>query len=157
MTSALPFDGPVQAQAGAKVENTVTDLPGLRGIAHLSLSVRDLDVSKDWYERVLGLAVLVPPFENDHYRETILTTGSVGLCLQQHFDNAGDEFSEHRTGLDHLSFRIDTQDEYDAWLKHLAEQDVPFWEEDGGNFGPMVVFRDPDNVQLELHLVGALG
>ena len=121
------------------------------GISHVSLSVRDLDVSREWYQRVLGLSVLVPPFENEHYRETILTTGSVGICLQQHFDNPGEAFSEHRTGLDHLSFNVDTKEEYDAWLVHFDELEVRYWEQGGGNFGPMVVFRDPDNVQLELH------
>ena len=123
-----------------------------KGVSHVSLSVRNLEVSNEWYQRVLGLKTMVPPFEREHYRETILTTGSVGLCLQQHFDNSGDEFSEHRTGLDHLAFSIETQDEYDAWLAHFKNEGVEYWEQNAQNFGPMVVFRDPDNVQLELHL-----
>ena len=131
-------------------EEASMDAP--KGISHVSLSVRDLDVSNEWYQRVLGLKTMVPVFELEHYRETILTTGHVGLCLQQHFDNTGDEFSEHRTGLDHLSFSLESQEEYDAWLKHLDAEGVQYWEQSGSNFGPMVVFRDPDNVQLELHL-----
>ena len=123
-----------------------------KGISHISLSVRDLDVSIEWYKRVLLLKTMVQPFEAEHYRESILTTGSIGLCLQQHFDNGGDEATECRTGLDHLCFALDSQEEYDAWLQHFDEKGVKYWEQKPGNFGSMVVFRDPDNVQLELHV-----
>lgn len=126
-------------------------MPTLKGATHVSFSVRDLDVSREWYQRVLGLKTLVPPFESEHYRETILLAGSLGLCLQQHFDNTGDEFSEHRTGLDHLAFRIETEDEFEAWLARFDEYGVVY-DAQGQNFGRMVVFRDPDNIQLELHL-----
>ena len=125
-------------------------MPTPTGVTHVSFSVRDLDTSREWYQRVLGLKTLVPPFEHEHYRETILLAGSVGLCLQQHFDNPGDEFSEHRTGLDHLAFRIDTQEEFDAWLARFDELGVSY-DVQGQGSGPMVVFRDPDNIQLELH------
>ncbi len=126
-------------------------MPDLGSVTHVSFSVRDLDTSREWYQRVLGLKTVVPPFEREHYRETILQAGSTGICLQQHFDNSGDEASEHRTGLDHLSFRVKTKEEYEAWLAHLDELGVQYWPQEEMGFGPMVVLRDPDNIQLELH------
>ena len=124
----------------------------LKGGTHVSFSVRDLDASREWYQRVLGLKTLVLPFESEHYRETILLAGSLGLCLQQHFDNTGEEFSEHRTGLDHLAFRIETEEEFEAWLARFEELGVPYDVQKQAGFGSMVVFRDPDNIQLELHI-----
>ncbi|MCH8162238.1 MAG: VOC family protein [Chloroflexi bacterium] len=127
-------------------------MPKLGSVTHISFSVRDLETSREWYQRVLGLKTLVPPFEREHYKETILLAGNTGLCLQQHFDNSGDEFSEHRTGLDHLAFRVETDDEFEAWLAHFDELGVRYWPQgQGESFGRMVVFRDPDNIQLELH------
>ena len=127
-------------------------MPKLGSVTHVSFSVRDLDVSRAWYQRVLGLKTLVPPFEQEHYRETILLAGNTGICIQQHFDNSGDEASEHRTGLDHVAFRVETEEEYKTWLAHFDELGIQYWPQgDGTTFGKMAVFRDPDNIQLELH------
>ncbi len=126
-------------------------MPNIGGVTHVSFSVRDLETSHEWYQRVLGLKTLVPPFEREHYKETILAAGNTGICLQQHFDNSRDEFSEHRTGLDHLALRVESEEEYKAWLAHFDELGIQYWTQEERGFGPMVVFRDPDNIQLELH------
>lgn len=125
---------------------------GMRGVTHISLSVRDFERSRDFYQRVLGLETLVPPFERPEYEETILALpNGIGLCLQAHSSNSGEAFSERRTGLDHLAFEVPDRADLDAWAQRLTELDVHFdWQPDGA-FGSMLVFRDPDNIQLELH------
>jgi catechol 2,3-dioxygenase-like lactoylglutathione lyase family enzyme len=62
-------------------------------------------------------------------------------------------FDECRTGLDHISFAVADRASLDAWAGWLDELDV----EHSGAIDvdqPMpysvVVFRDPDNIQLEL-------
>ncbi len=153
MTSALPPDSPLQSHVGAKVEDTVTDPPGLRGITHLSLSVRDLERSAVFYREVLGLRVQVPPFERSGgYRETILVLpNGIGLCLQEHAANDGSIFSESRTGLDHVAFAVPERADLDRWAARLDALGVPYdWQPERG-FGSMLVFRDPDHIQLELH------
>lgn len=128
-------------------------VPRLRGFTHVSLSVKDLMTSAEWYQRVLGLRVLVPPFEQDTYRETILSLpNGTGLCLQQHTANSGADFDERRTGLDHLSFDVPSKQDLEHWVNRFDELGVSYSREpDSLQFGSMVVFRDPDNIQLELH------
>jgi catechol 2,3-dioxygenase-like lactoylglutathione lyase family enzyme len=126
----------------------------IKGFTHVSLSVRDLDVSSAWYQQVLGLDVLVPPFEREGmYRETLLAIdgGRMALCLQQHLNNDGSEFSENRAGLDHIAFYVSSRAEMDDWTSHFEELSIPYTREPETGSGAMVVFRDPDNIQLELH------
>ncbi len=115
--------------------------------------MRDVEVSLEWYQRVMGFRVLVPPFEQEAYREAILSLPNrTGLCLQQHFANVGEEFEESRTGLDHLSFDVPSLDDLQQWISRLEELGVPYSREpDSPQWGAQVVFRDPDNIQLEFH------
>lgn len=150
MTSSRPSDDTQRIDAG---EEAASELPGMRGITHLSLSVRDLERSATFYREVLGLRVQVPPFERSGgYRETILLLpNGIGLCLQEHALNDGSTFSESRTGLDHVAFAVSERADLDRWAARLDALGVAYdWQPEGG-FGSMLVFRDPDHIQLELH------
>ncbi len=65
----------------------------------------------------------------------------------------GQSFDESRTGLDHVSFAVAGRADLDAWARWrdglgVANSGVV----DTGDPMPysVVVFRDPDNIQLEL-------
>ena len=153
MTAPQAPGGPPRSQASAEADPSAADLPGMRGITHLSLSVRDLERSAAFYREVLGLRVLVPPFERSGaYRETILALpDGTGLCLQEHAANDGSTFSESRTGLDHVAFSVPDRADLDRWGARLDALGLPYdWQPDNA-FGSMLVFRDPDHIQLELH------
>jgi glyoxylase I family protein len=126
---------------------------GMRGFTHVSLSVRDLERSHTWYREVLDLKTVVGPFERPGYREVILgLPNGTGLCLQAHSANPGGPFDERRTGLDHLAFAVSSREDLDAWLRRFDELGVDYdVEPEHEEFGWMVAFRDPDNIQLELH------
>ncbi|MDP9237411.1 MAG: VOC family protein [Chloroflexota bacterium] len=130
-------------------------MPELRGFTHVSLSVRDLELSNEWYQRVLGLATLVAPFLREGmYRETLLSLagGRMALCLQQHLNNDGAAFSELRTGLDHFAFYVPSVQDFEGWLARFDDLDVPYSREpDTKEWGAMAILRDPDNIQVELH------
>jgi glyoxylase I family protein len=73
------------------------------------------------------------------------------LCLVGHAENSGDAFSEFRTGLDHLEFRVDRRDGLDKWATRLDELGIAH---SGVKTPPntdnaMLTVRDPDNIQLE--------
>jgi catechol-2,3-dioxygenase len=61
----------------------------------------------------------------------------------------GGAFDERRVGLDHLAFRVSDRDELLKWVAHLDANAVPHSGIIDIGFGPTVVFRDPDNMQLE--------
>jgi hypothetical protein len=60
-----------------------------------------------------------------------------------------DKFNERRIGLDHLSFEVDDRDELASWVTHLDAKGVDHSGINDTDFGPVVAFRDPDNIQLE--------
>ena len=59
-------------------------------------------------------------------------------------------FDEKRIGLDHFAFAVDDVAELDAWAVHLDELEVVHSVVIDAHFGPTLVLRDPDNIQLEL-------
>jgi glyoxylase I family protein len=76
----------------------------------------------------------------------------VWIVLHHHDANDRRRFSETRTGLDHLCFQVDSYDQLADWRDWLAAQGVehtPITHLDQFDMSALV-FRDPDNLQLEL-------
>jgi len=126
----------------------------LRGFTHVSLSVSDLDRSLVFYHEVLGLALLVDPFEGVVFdgREVILRVGRSALCLQEHRRNPGFGFDPTRTGLDHLSFGVASIEELGEWARRLSSAGIAHsGVKSLAGFGDVIELRDPDGIQIELH------
>jgi catechol 2,3-dioxygenase-like lactoylglutathione lyase family enzyme len=128
----------------------------ITGIHHLGLTVRDVDASAAWYQRVLGFE-LAGRFEapDGARRKVFLRHGGFGvrLGLTQHRDARSGTFDETHIGLDHLAFVVGDREELDAWAQRLAEGGIPSSAIAAANTIPgafVLVFRDPDNIQLEL-------
>jgi glyoxylase I family protein len=133
--------------------------PGLTRIHHFSPTVSDLDASVAWYQRVFGMEPLPVTFPHHEREETghavLLMDPASGVAIGLHTnrDNGGETFDESRTGLDHISFEVADHAALEAWVAKLDELGVehtgvrdltePFAYS-------TVVFRDPDNIQLEL-------
>jgi len=76
------------------------------------------------------------------------------IGLHHNTGNDGKEFDESVTGLDHIGFAVPSRAELDTWTARLDElgidhsgvrditEPIPF---------STLVFRDPDNIQLELY------
>ena len=60
-------------------------------------------------------------------------------------------FDERTVGLDHVAFIVRDQATLEAWTRHLDELGVPHSRIKDEQGGPLLTFRDPDNIQLELH------
>jgi catechol 2,3-dioxygenase-like lactoylglutathione lyase family enzyme len=132
-------------------------IPGLGGYHHIGLTVPNIEASEEWYVRVLGMTrAFVEPHNGggSGYAVVLHRPGtSLFLGLDKHETNQGERFDESRTGLDHVAFHVAERSELDAWIDHFERQGVrhsgvsefsepfPF---------AVVVFRDPDNMQLEL-------
>lgn len=131
-------------------------VPKLGGLHHIGLTVSDIEASEAWYVRVLGLtrAFVESHHGGTGYAVVLHRPGSpLFLGLDKHDGNQGERFEECRTGLDHVAIHVADRAELDAWVDHFDRQQVihsgiteftepfPF---------AVLVFRDPDNIQLEL-------
>jgi catechol 2,3-dioxygenase-like lactoylglutathione lyase family enzyme len=122
------------------------------GISHVDLSVTDVEASAEWYRDVLGLKRLVRQDLDGRvmvvlaHPETHLVIG-----LNQHEGRTAARFDERNPGLDHIGFSVEQRDDLVALEQHLTALGVdhsPDTDAPSGS-GTALVFRDPDNIQLE--------
>lgn len=126
--------------------------PGpIEALHHISLTVSDLATSVPWYTHTLGLGV-VGDQQHAEGRTVVLapSSGAFVILLQEHKAHEGAGFSEHRPGLDHLSFRVDSIDTIEAWRAHFDAIGVEHQALRQEQFGAVLIFRDPDRIQFEL-------
>jgi glyoxylase I family protein len=128
----------------------------ITGIHHFGLTVSDVLISASWYEDVLGFQ-RVGEFEApDGSRRKVFLRHqglAVRLGLTQHRTGHQDLFDELRVGLDHLAFAVADRADLNAWSLRLTEHAVIHSPVAIANSIPgaaVLVFRDPDNIQLEL-------
>ena len=72
------------------------------------------------------------------------------LGLVEHDQLEEKSFDERRVGLDHLSLNVASSDELVAWQDRLDERGIAHSPIVEGDLWDVLVFRDPDNIQLEL-------
>lgn len=126
---------------------------GLSGFGHVSLTVSDLARSTAWYKDVLGFEELWG-LERDGYVKAILNDPASGvvLSLTHHGERgSGDAFSEFRTGLDHLAFVVPSFAELEQWKARFESLGVKHSPIATTTTGAVIMFRDPDNVMLEIY------
>ncbi|BBZ51576.1 glyoxalase [Mycobacterium heidelbergense] len=126
-------------------------------IAHVRLTVTEIERSRRFYESVFGWPVLLEVPDNADeatrdqlsflYGGVVYDLGGMLLGLRP---VATDRFDEDRVGLDHIAFRLASRAELDAAAAHL--DDVGVRHEPIKDIGPSYIleFRDPDNIALEL-------
>lgn len=127
-------------------------MPDFTAISHLDLTVSDVAASTEWYVNTLGLTRLAR-FDLDTRDAVVLLHPGSGLIigLNQHHGQTAERFDEHRPGLDHVGFAVTDRDELDRWQERFAQLGVvhsPVTDDPSG-MGTALVFRDPDNIQLE--------
>lgn len=122
-----------------------------RGVSHLDLSVSDVESSAAWYEQVFGLLRLHRAEYADRTMIVLLHEDS-GLIigLNQHQGCPDEPFDERSAGLDHVGFSVESRDELDTWRARLLELGVEHSPVADVEVGSALVFRDPDNIQLEM-------
>jgi catechol 2,3-dioxygenase-like lactoylglutathione lyase family enzyme len=123
-----------------------------QAVHHFRLTVSNVDRAVAFYCDVLGFKKLM-----DLNPGAFLSNGAVGLGIGPHpFPERamrGDRFDENRIGLDHLSFAVPSRAALDDAVRVLDTHAIAHSEirDLGEAFGiAIVVFRDPDNIQLEV-------
>ncbi len=134
---------------------------GRARLHHVAITVTDVESSIRWYESVFGLKFqMEAPHEGGTGMLLADETWELTIVLHRHDANDGELFKETVTGLDHIGLGVATRADLDAWVTHLESNGVvkseaadrPLTQSAIAEepFGSILVFRDPDNIQLEL-------
>ncbi|NLE82402.1 MAG: VOC family protein [Rhodococcus sp.] len=126
---------------------------------HVRLTVRDIEKSRKFYDAVFGFEVAyeLPPDADSETREKLwFLFGGVlykfggGLFGLRPVAQGDDRFDENTTGLDHLSFAVDSYADLESAASVL--DDLGIAHEPIKDAGPirLLEFRDPDNIALEI-------
>jgi catechol 2,3-dioxygenase-like lactoylglutathione lyase family enzyme len=132
----------------------------INGIAHAILTVRDMAVSRPFYQALLAHLGLSEIVNTDMYLYYVGGRTAVGIrpaapeLAQQRFD-------QERCGLHHLCFRARSREDVDSVLAVVTRlgAKVVHPPEDGpwvpGYYS--VLFEDPDGIRLEVNHVPGKG
>ena len=133
------------------------------GYAHVRVNVTDIARSKAFYDEVFGWPIAVDnsaridepgitESQADLYGGTVYQTPSGALFGLRPVAPAGQRFDSGRTGLDHVSFLVDSRDDMVSAAQQLAAMGVEHGEvTDLTSSGIAILsFSDPDGVQCEL-------
>jgi catechol 2,3-dioxygenase-like lactoylglutathione lyase family enzyme len=125
-------------------------MPDLTGPSHIDLTVTDVDRSVGWWEQVMGFS-RISSTERPTFRTCSLVHGSgFTVTVVSHDATESGPFDETRVGLDHFGFAVADRPALDAWVAHFDALGVVHSGIIEAHYGDTVVFRDPDNIQLDL-------
>ena len=129
-------------------------MPELMGISHIDLTVSDCDRAAAWWQDVVVGFTLVNRTSTDTFEtRSMVHPSGVAVTVMCHNGTAEmGAFDERRVGLDHLAFRVADTDELQRWVTHLDEKGVTHSGIIDIGYGATVVFRGPDNMQLEFYV-----
>jgi glyoxylase I family protein len=133
-------------------------VPEFSSVHHINFTVTDLRRSADRYMTVLQLRMgwEMPDSEGRGRKIALLHPNSpLRIVLTVHESSSGERASEFRTGLDHVAFTVTDRSELESWKRRFEEHGVDHSPITEGKTGLLIVFRDPDNIQLEMHTQGA--
>ena len=124
----------------------------ITGVAHVELSVSDLDASSAWYGALLG-APEVFRIE-DTAAELIACAlrdpeSGMVIAFTQHLRHEPGPFTPRRAGLDHLAFAVATAAGIQEWADRLDSFAIPRSQIQDYGYGLAVTCLDPDGIALE--------
>ena len=126
-------------------------MPVFPGIAHVAVTVTDLERSTRWYGRLFGSDPVLDEDEEVggfHHTVFVLEGGQL-FGLHTHPQGSAEVFDEHRTGLDHVAFACRDRAELQKQAARLDELGISRSEIKDAHYGSGVSFRDPDGIALE--------
>ena len=126
-------------------------MPNFPGLAHVALTVKDVEVSGAWYRRLLGTDPVLDEHTDAGFRHLVwVLDGGTLLGIHQHERGAPNErFTEFRVGLDHVGFGCANRAELEKWMDRLNELGISHGGIVDAGYGSGLSFRDPDGIALE--------
>ena len=96
----------------------MSQIPGLRGLRHIALKVRDVAQAKRFYQEVLGMGVVWEPDDKNVY----LSSGCDNLAIHEVTDGFANSAEERQ--LDHLGFIVESMDRVRELEQEFVDQGV---------------------------------
>ncbi|MEV0899134.1 VOC family protein [Actinoplanes sp. NPDC049802] len=127
----------------------------VNGFHHIKLPVTDVERSRDWYARVLGLETHIEFVEKGELMGVAMRDpdGSVDVALRRDAVRAA-----AMTGFDAVALRVPTPAALDEWQRRLGELGEPHDGIVTGHAGRVLVgLRDPDGIEVRLYLPAEKG
>jgi len=131
------------------------------GFAHVRINVTDIARSKAFYDQVFGWPAAVDQSDavanpkqdgtpENFYGGTVYQTPQGTLFGLRPLGSAA--FNSEHTGLDHVSFMVDSRDDLENAASALSEAGIEHGEViDLADAGLAILsFQDPDDINLEL-------
>ena len=126
-------------------------MPSFPPLAHVAVTVTDLERSTRWYAALFGADPVLDEDETTggfHHTVFALDGGQL-FGLHTHPAGARGSFDEHETGLDHVAFACADRADLERWCAKLEELGIAHGGIVDAHYGQGVSFRDPDNIALE--------
>lgn len=133
------------------------------GFAHVRLTVTDIVRSKAFYDQVFGWPTAIDTSANveepgvrqspqQFYGGTVYQTPSGALFGLRPVAPSNQRFDAEHTGLDHISFQVNSREDLVTAHQKLHDAGIPHGEvTDLTDAGLTILsFSDPDGVHLEL-------
>ncbi len=128
--------------------------PGLLGLSHLGLTVRDVPAAQRFWTSVMGF---VPLFDGDDYCLLFEPSSKLAIGITNQQGRAAGSFDERCVGLDHLALAVADLGTLQRWEQRLAELDVPHSAIATSDAGHHLNLRAPDNFPIELFVLSTAG
>lgn len=119
-----------------------------RRLAHIVLNVRDVQASKAFYMRALGLVVAAESKKKD---QAFLSFGKEHHDLGLFQRVNGPARDARQPGLTHIAWQFDSAADLEAVLRQLQDAGVPAEAVRNGGALERVYLRDPDGNRVELY------
>ncbi len=125
--------------------------PQTPGIHHVALRCKDFSVTKNFYQNVIGLPLVL-----DSPDLIAFVAGQVIIAFKKADTNGSPDgvFTPFNIGLDHLAMTCETEDELQRFAKGLADAGVESTgvKKDETLQKMYVAFKDPDRIQWEFYM-----
>jgi catechol 2,3-dioxygenase-like lactoylglutathione lyase family enzyme len=132
----------------------------INGIAHIHLTVNDLQRAMPFYEEVLAFMGLQAVVKNPEFLYMIGGRTAVAITRSSP-ENRSAAFDQRRIGLHHVCFRARSRQDVDELYAFLRERDVRIVRAPAeGTWAPgyySLLFEDPEGIRLEVNFVPGKG
>lgn len=126
-------------------------MPEFPALAHVAVTVTDLERSTRWYTALFGGEPVLDEDETTGgFHHTVYVLGGGQLFgLHTHPSGPQGSFDARTTGLDHVAFACADRAELATWSARLDELGIAHAGIVDAHYGSGLSFRDPDGVALE--------